>query len=69
MSKITLTNDFHGTEVTLRPRDGRLNKRQVRQAKRALCGRAGCTCSNDAGQRGPQETHLDFRSDGTALVC
>lgn len=52
--KITLTNDFHGTSVTLNA-DVRshvhnvstayLTENQVRKAKRELCGTAGCSCS------------------------
>lgn len=52
--KITLTNNFHDTSVTLRPRDGKLSAAQVRRAKRTLCGMAECTCSDDLGRRGPQ---------------
>lgn len=64
MSRVTLTNDFHNTsttlicetlshiygEVTIRP-----SVNQIRRAKKALCGISGCTCSDDAGCRGPQQ--------------
>ena len=64
MSLVTLNNDFHGTEVTIRcevlshiwhtatiyP-----SARQIKRAKRELCGVEGCACSDDAGCRGRQE--------------
>jgi len=50
---ITLKNDFHGTEITLHDKCGRLSKSQVRKAKKALCC-GECTCSNEIGTRGYQ---------------
>lgn len=60
---VTIRNDFHHTscvvrcqvllhhptEATIRP-----TKSQLKRSKRLLCGIVGCTCSNDAGARGPQ---------------
>ena len=60
---ITLRNDFHNSEVTLRAEvlshihhtaTAYLTIGQIKRAKRELCGIAGCTCSGDAGTRGPQ---------------
>jgi hypothetical protein len=64
MRNITLTNDFHGTSVNLRcevlshiyhTSTAYLSVGQIKKAKKELCGTSGCTCSNDAGIRGPQE--------------
>lgn len=54
---VTLSNDFHGTEVTLRLRardDGRysVTRSQARRAWRELCGHDGCTCGDTFGARG-----------------
>ena len=73
---ITLTNDFHNTEVTLKDKAGRLSADQVRKAKKALCA-AGCTCSGVAGTRGKQywgegkkrqQVWLSERRDGGAEI-
>jgi|CXWL01.1.fsa_nt_gi hypothetical protein len=50
---ITLTNDFHNTQITLKDKAGALSASQVRKAKKALCVE-GCTCSDFAGTRGRQ---------------
>ena len=50
---ITLTNDFHKTEITLRDKAGILSAEQVRKAKKTLCVE-DCTCSGVAGARGKQ---------------
>lgn len=43
--KITIQNDFHRTEVTLRVGpNGRVNCRQMARAKRVLCGITDCRC-------------------------
>ncbi len=64
MTNVTLTNDFHGTEVTIRTEvlshiwhtsTIRPTLGQIKRAKRVLCGIDGCTCSGDLGTRGPQE--------------
>lgn len=64
--KIILTNDFHNTRVTLLvefqfiggTKHCFLSAGQARKAQQALCGVAGCTCSNDLGTRGRQH-HLE----------
>lgn len=50
---ITLTNDFHNTQITLQDKAGTLSVAQVRKAKKTLCSE-GCTCSGVAGTRGKQ---------------
>lgn len=73
---ITLTNDFHNTEIKFRDRCGSLSKDQVRKAKKALCVE-GCTCSDAAGTRGPQfwgegderqQVWIAERADGGAEI-
>lgn len=55
--KMTLTNEFHGTSVTLSAKIHyglallTLSPWQVRKAKSTLCGIEGCSCSNELGQR------------------
>jgi len=72
--RVTLTNDFHHSAVTLMVgEDGKLNPGQVRRARRALCGISGCTCAGNLGERGPQAeaapnddgTQLEFRNAET----
>ena len=42
---MTLRNDFHGTEVRLRPRPGgTISAATHRRARRALCPHEGCRC-------------------------
>ena len=57
MQAYILTNDFHGTATKVLAREvlpGRigLTYRQVRRAKRRLCGIQGCRCGGYAGERG-----------------
>ena len=62
---ITLKNNFHGTSVNLRPRNGRLSPAQMRRARRVLCGPSDCQCG---GIRGPQEYELEPEPGGGARV-
>lgn len=43
---ITITNDFHGTSTTIRPKNGRVTARARYDARRRLCGMADCTCAD-----------------------
>jgi len=55
--RLTLTNNFHGTEcqITVDPNGpNALGKRRIARIQDELCGVAGCTCSNVLGLRGPQ---------------
>jgi hypothetical protein len=53
--KVTLTNDFHGTSVTLcLPASGIMSKWQMQRARKLLCGIAECTCGGEVGERGRQ---------------
>ena len=62
---ITLTNNFHGTSVNLRPRNGRLSPAQMRRARKVLCGLSECKCG---GIRGPQEYDVEGDGEGGAIV-
>ncbi len=42
--KITLTNEFHGTSVTLRIKNRIITERQYARADKALCGMDDCRC-------------------------
>jgi len=63
--KITLTNDFHGSHVTLNANvlshihnvaTAYLTANQIKKARRELCGISACTCGeNSARTRGRQE--------------
>ena len=57
--RITLTNDFHRTTVNLNLKGDHLSPGQVKRAKLALCGMAGCSCSGAMGNRGPGMDHPD----------
>jgi len=57
--RLTLTNNFHGTEcqITVAPNGpNALGKRRIARVQDELCGVAGCTCSDILGIRGPQNT-------------
>ena len=61
MAKLTLKNDFHDTEVTLKItlaeiKEGatfELSPNQVKRAHRELCGTGDCCCSGHTGARAP----------------
>ncbi|MFZ6755745.1 hypothetical protein ACO0K9_00880 [Undibacterium sp. Ji50W] len=58
MTIITLKNDFHNTEVTLRMKSSCPTEAQVKKSWNTLCGIKGCTCGNVMGMRGPQEVEM-----------
>ena len=59
---MTIRNDYHGTEVKVRPQYvptstgpcGALTARQVSRVRRALCASKGCTCGGLLNERGAQ---------------
>lgn len=64
MTTVTLTNDFHHTDVTLRvPESGILSESQVRRARRELCGIEGCTCGGNLSERGRQTVEIETTHD------
>ena len=55
--KITITNDFHHSSITVRvPSNGLLSVGTTKRIYRTLCGIADCQCG---GIRGKQATELD----------
>lgn len=67
----TLSNDFHDTRVTVRPaNDGTMTSRQVRRARRELCGMSDCCCGGYLHERGYQPRGLEIvpRDDGGARI-
>lgn len=67
---ITLENNFHNTEVTLRAevlKDGTLylSPRQVRKAQNSLCGSDSCCCSDGAGCR---PSRVDVNHIGAGFI-
>ena len=64
-----LRNEFHRTEVEVRPRrtpggDYIFSARQVRRARRLLCGLPGCKCGGNLGERPAFAPLLDRRESG-----
>lgn len=55
-SKITLRNNFHGTEATVIALDNIISARAMRRAENKLCGISDCTCGS---RRGPQDVYLE----------
>ena len=59
--KVTLTNNFHRTEVTIAPveiKEGRftgyhkVSRATMLRARRELCGMTDCQCGGQFGERG-----------------
>ncbi len=78
-TQITLSNDFHNTEVQVSAqldRRGRwiLPAAQVSRTAKILCRIAGCTCGDTAGTRGRQlqpsgdQATLEYFASGDAEV-
>lgn len=57
-NRITLTNDFHDSGVTLQLRSAFPSTSQVRRSWKALCGIKGCACGDVMGMRGPQAVKI-----------
>lgn len=69
MRKITLTNNFHNTEVILNVKDGKnISANQVKKANKILCGYNGCLCSGYMGTRGTQAVEIEINQDGSAYI-
>lgn len=67
---ITLSNDFHSTATTLRPRDGRITADAWRRAMRKLCPVHGCTCGAIRGaQPGLYGLEIHEQADGSQRVA
>jgi hypothetical protein len=62
--KITLTNQFHGTEATMiaKPVSGntyRISGRTVKRVRADLCGNSDCLCGGNFGERGRQSVSVE----------
>lgn len=69
MQTITLSNDFHRTTATLRPRDGRISRAAWRRAMRKLCPSQECTCGKIRGEQDLGNVlEIHEQSDGSQRV-
>ena len=74
MFSITITNDFHHTEHTIRKAANSddsvsLTPRTVRRIRTKLCGCSDCTCAHTAlGTRGRQTVDIVGHSDGSVTL-
>jgi hypothetical protein len=64
-----LTNDFHRTECTIRPKpagNGRVwvSNAVAARARRTLCGIEGCTCHGNLGELPSVEAIPDAKGEG-----
>ena len=67
--KVTLTNDFHNSEVNLRIEHGQpLSPNQIRRARRVLCGLTGCLCGGALGERGHQDVDVDQLDENNIVI-
>jgi hypothetical protein len=74
---ITLTNDFHNTSATVRPvpiKSGRfagyhkIAWKTVMRLRRELCGRTGCKCGGQFGERGGAYLYVTNEDEFGALI-
>lgn len=67
---ITLTNDFHNTEVTIRVRElpHTITPSQHQRIERALCGMSDCRCGTIRGPQYHDDTRLEFEFGDPQLV-
>ena len=70
---VTLYNDFHNTECTLRVQFGApLSINQIRRAEKTLCpSYRYCQCGGPLNIRGPQEVEVEdlgWSPDGDRLI-
>lgn len=69
---ITLTNNFHDTEITLRlpeldfGQSQEISEHTYKRIHRELCGSDTCTCG---GARGDQTYSVEERAPGRYFVC
>lgn len=61
--KVTLRNDFHKTEVTLKMKGLFPTPSQVKRSRKVLCGVTGCTCGDIMGMRGDQDAIVGERQE------
>jgi hypothetical protein len=63
-----LLNNFHNTKTSVRATDGTLSAAQTRRCKKQLCGVENCTCSNEAGMRGPGNPIIIFDEESRGFI-
>jgi hypothetical protein len=73
MLNLTLSNDFHQTEVTIRPTSQPngtwlISHSQKQRAWRTLCGIKGCSCGGEFGERPSQVNLIRETSDGYQIA-
>ena len=77
MRTFTLRNDFHNTSVNVRCQgiqytpyeiEITLSESQKKRTKKALCGVQGCTCSDETGMRGEQDSVYFSNHSGSARL-
>ena len=62
---LTLTNDFHHTEVMIRVRElpHTITASQHRRIERALCGMSDCRCGTIRGPQYHGDTRLELETE------
>jgi hypothetical protein len=69
MATITLRNDFHDSQATVRVgEDGYLSPSQIRRVRKSLCGIEGCCCGGMLGERGQQDVEIIAVDEMTVAV-
>jgi hypothetical protein len=62
--RITLKNDYHGTETTvLTDSKGRIKATTIKQAEKKLCGMDDCRCGGIRGQQDHEIRQINSRGD------
>lgn len=54
-----LTNNFHESEIELKVGSNYISDRQIKRARKVLCGVSGCTCGGEMGERPRNIAYLD----------
>jgi len=67
--KITIKNNFHGTEARVRfsSLPATLTAGQIKRVRRALCGMTDCSCGGNLSERGPQDVVIEQTADGCGV--
>lgn len=68
MKKVTLKNNFHGTQCNVIPKETKsgwlvLTHSQMKAAERKLCGMDGCTCPTFGGKLEHVPARTGFKED------
>jgi hemerythrin len=67
--KITIKNSFHGSEILLNSKEGKLTKKQMDKAHKELCGLSNCQCGgqNHVVVDGKKAILIDLQDDGGTI--